>query len=243
MNVYTRIKGGQWDIKQCQHHIPVSNTPIQCFCCVDTSLWIGVNNSCVLLDMISLKLEHSIKVTSTEGVSVKRLTKSGTGVWIGLSKGATLFLYHKDTKKPIQEIDIKGSLANVISCANIQDKFDSLSVLHITSLMASSGYLWIGLSGGAVLIYRIPHFEHGLPLINGKPFLASDGHKGSVRVLAAVQTKLDMPSGRFDQFISEEKERMIGYFNSSSSIAKPYSKSTTLGRTSIEEVLRSISTN
>ena len=83
--------------------------------------------------------------------------------------------------------------------------------------MASSGYLWIGLSGGAVLIYRIPHFEHGLPFINGKPFLASDGHKGSVRVLAAVQTKLDMPSGRFDQFISEEKERMIGYFNSPSS--------------------------
>ena len=83
--------------------------------------------------------------------------------------------------------------------------------------MASSGYLWVGLSEGAVLIYRIPHFEHGLPLISGKPFLASDGHKGSVRVLAAVQTKLDIPSGRFDQFISEEKERMIGYFNSPSS--------------------------
>ena len=61
---------------------------------------------------------------------------------------------------------------------------------------------------GAIIVYRIPQF-HGLPMINGKPFLASDGHKESVRVLMAVRTKLDIPSARFDQFLSDEKERMI----------------------------------
>ena len=47
---------------------------------------------------------------------VKRLEKSGAGVWVALSRGATLYLYHKDTRKPIQEIDIRGSLANIIGC-------------------------------------------------------------------------------------------------------------------------------
>ena len=95
--------------------------------------------------------------------------------------------------------------------ANIESKFDSLPSLHITALVAAAGYLWVGSSVGATLIYRIPHM-HGLPLLNGQPFLASDGHKGTVRVLTAVQTRVDVSSVRFDQFVSDEKERMIGSF-------------------------------
>ena len=100
--------------------------------------------------------------------------------------------------------------------ANIGSKFGSLSSLHITALVAAAGYLWVGSSVGATLVYRIPHV-HGLPLLNGRPFLASDGHKGTVRVLTAIQTKVDVSSVRFDQFVSDEKERMIGSFTVKSS--------------------------
>lgn len=100
--------------------------------------------------------------------------------------------------------------------ANIGNKFGSLPSLHITALVAAAGYLWVGSSVGATLIYRIPHI-HGVPLLNGRPFLASDGHKGTVRVLTAVQTKVDVSSVRFDQFVSDERERMIGSFTNKSS--------------------------
>ena len=64
-----------------------------------------------------------------------------------------------------------------------------------------------------MLVYRIPYL-HGLPVTNGKPFLASDGHTDAVRVIVEIHTTLDLPSARFDQFVSDEKERKIGSFYS-----------------------------
>ena len=72
--------------------------------------------------------------------------------------------------------------------------------------MASRGYLWVGMSVGTILVYQIPHLN-GLPLVSGKPFLASDGHTGPVQVLLRIKTKLDISTARFDQFVSDE-ERM-----------------------------------
>ena len=90
--------------------------------------------------------------------------------------------------------------------ARIRNKFDSLDSLTITSLMASRGYLWVGTSVGTILVYQIPHLK-GLPLVSGKPFLASDGHNGPVQVLLRIRTKLDISTARYDQFVSDE-ERM-----------------------------------
>ena len=55
-------------------------------------------------------------------------------------------------------------------------------------------------------------YLHGLPMTTGKPYLASDGHTDAVRVLVDVHSSLDIPSARFDQFISDEKVRKIGSF-------------------------------
>ena len=78
--------------------------------------------------------------------------------------------------------------------------------VHVTALMASSGFLWIGTSVGLILIYHIPHLE-GIPIVSGKPYLAMDGHKGSVRVLLPVKTMATISSSRVDQFLSDEQRR------------------------------------
>ena len=98
--------------------------------------------------------------------------------------------------------------------ADIQNKFSALQSVHVSSLLVSSGYLWVGTSNGAILLYRIPYL-HGLPMTSGKPLLASDGHTDAVRVLVDVHTSLDLPSARFDQFVSDEKIRNIGSFRNS----------------------------
>lgn len=78
--------------------------------------------------------------------------------------------------------------------------------VHVTALMASSGFLWIGTSMGLILIYRIPHLE-GIPIVSGKPYLAMDGHKGAVRVLLPIKTKATITSSRVGQFLSDEQSR------------------------------------
>ena len=76
--------------------------------------------------------------------------------------------------------------------------------------MASAGFLWVGTSEGAILLYRIPRPKlKGPPIITSKPFLASDGHKEPVHFLISVETKLDISTSRFDQFLLNEKQTML----------------------------------
>ncbi len=86
------------------------------------------------------------------------------------------------------------------------DKLSNLDRLHITALMASDGYMWIGTSIGAILIYRIPQIG-GVPLVEGNPYLAMDSHKEAVRVLLTVKTVATVSSSRVSQFISDEDSR------------------------------------
>ena len=93
---------------------------------------------------------------------------------------------------------------------NLEPRLSGLDSLHITSLMASSGYLWIGTSIGVILIYKIPLLE-GVPLVSGKPHLAMDGHREAVRVLLTVKTVATVSSMRVSQFMSDERARNIGF--------------------------------
>ena len=56
---------------------------------------------------------------------------------------------------------------------------------HISSILATKGLLWLGTSLGITLVYRIPCLE-GVPLISGRPYLAYDAHKDSIRVLLSM---------------------------------------------------------
>jgi hypothetical protein len=63
---------------------------------------------------------------------VKKLEKSGSGVWVILNRGATLYLFHKDNRQIIQEIDIKGSLVNIIACTHVFNNMHAIS--HVVYL-------------------------------------------------------------------------------------------------------------
>ena len=49
--------GEHWDLNKIDHRIPLSNHPIQCFCPVSNKLWVGVQKSFVILDMVKLHIE------------------------------------------------------------------------------------------------------------------------------------------------------------------------------------------
>ena len=89
---------------------------------------------------------------------------------------------------------------------NLHSKIKSISNLHVTSLLVCRGYLWIGTSAGAVLVYRTPYLKT-IPIVTGKPYLATYGHGSGVRVLITTHTQGTLTSSRLNQFISEEQER------------------------------------
>ena len=74
--------------------------------------------------------------------------------------------------------------------------------------MAASGYLWIGTSVGAIMVYHIPHLE-SVPIVSGKPYLAMDGHVGAIRVLLTVETLETYESSRLGKFLADEQYRTV----------------------------------
>lgn len=89
---------------------------------------------------------------------------------------------------------------------NLERKLQDISSLHITSLLVCRGYLWVGTSTGATLVYRTPYLET-VPIVTGKPYLATDAHRSAVRVLLTTHTVATLTSSRLSQFISDEQER------------------------------------
>ena len=57
-----------------------------------------------------------MKVVDDPAASVSCLASSGSGVWVSTNSKATLYLFHKDSRKIIQEIDVRGSLEKIIQC-------------------------------------------------------------------------------------------------------------------------------
>ena len=84
------------------------------------------------------------------------------------------------------------------------------------------GYLWIGTSAGAVLVYRTPYLKT-IPIVTGKPYLATYGHGSGVRVLITTHTQGTLTSSRLNQFISEEQERFQEDWEATELVDESYS--------------------
>lgn len=72
-------------------------------------------------------LQASIRVTKEAGVTVTTLSSTGAGVWVALSKGGTMYLYHQDTRQSLQEINIRGSLENILNCELVNPSVSACS--------------------------------------------------------------------------------------------------------------------
>ena len=118
---------------------------------------------------------------------------------------------------------------------NLHSKIKSTSNLHVTSLLVCRGYLWIGTSAGAVLVYRTPYLKT-IPIVTGKPYLATYGHGSGVRVLITMHTQGTLTSSRLNQFISEEQERFQEDWEATELVDESYT--TTNDATSVSRIDR-----
>lgn len=87
-------------------------------------------------------------------------------------------------------------------------------VVKITSLLASPGYLWVGLSCGLIMIYQIPRLG-GVPTIVSRPFVAMDAHVTGVRMMIHVNTSAVIEKEQMTKMIEEKHDEVDGLVHSS----------------------------
>ena len=77
--------------------------------------------------------------------------------------------------------------------ADIDTRIQAVNVekVHVTSLLARGGLLWVGTDNGIIITYPLPRLG-GVPQVSGKPCVSFHGHEGAVRCLHAFRVKRNM---------------------------------------------------
>lgn len=105
------------------------------------------------------------------------MAHSGVGLWISLRNSSTICLYHTETFRHLQDINVASNV-NRINRSN--------RTVHVTALMASKGLLWVGTNVGIALSIPLPRLE-GVPIISGRANVSHHAHSGPITFFLTLQ--------------------------------------------------------
>ncbi|CAB1329492.1 unnamed protein product [Coregonus sp. 'balchen'] len=128
------------------------------------------------------------------GVSVSHMVLAGGGVWMALSEGSYIHLFHTEILKHLHEINI-STRSTFLSPGKYSVEGQQGSV-WVTSLLISQGLLWVGTTQGIIITLPMPKQE-GIPKITGKGMTSVNTHCGLVDFLVATSSTLS-PDMLFD---------------------------------------------
>ncbi|XP_049780303.1 rho guanine nucleotide exchange factor 10 isoform X3 [Schistocerca cancellata] len=114
--------------------------------------------------------------------SVNLMAHSGIGLWISLKNSSTICLYHTETFKHLQDINIASNIACLPRGSG------NGGPVTVTALMACKGLLWVGTDAGVCLTVPLPRLE-GVPIISGRVNISYHAHFGPISFLLALQPR------------------------------------------------------
>lgn len=116
------------------------------------------------------------------------MAHSGIGLWISLRNSSVICLYHTETFKHLQDINIASNVLRVTSSQRDSANNHSNKSVFVTALMASKGLLWVGTNVDVSLTIPLPRLE-GVPIISGCVNISYHAHFGPVTFLMPLLPK------------------------------------------------------
>lgn len=162
--------------------------------------------------------QKSFSVQHEHVGNVNLMAHSGIGLWVSLKNSSTICLYHTETFKHLQDINIASNVLRVTSpssgssdCSN-RDCVNSKGLsVTVTALMACKGLLWVGTNVGISLTIPLPRLE-GVPIISGRVNISYHAHFGPISFLLALQprsTGVNLHSPKQQEEDEEDEEEGI----------------------------------
>ncbi|CAD5217693.1 unnamed protein product [Bursaphelenchus okinawaensis] len=133
---------------------------------VEDKIWAAYRNCIVIIDPTDLTIETAFVAHPRKDSQVKHMVWAGEGVWVSIRLDSTIRLYHPQTLRHLQDVDIEPYLAVMLG----NTKIDHLH-LRITSLAVLNRKLWIGTGTGVII--AVPLSNEG----NEKVEIGNDENK------------------------------------------------------------------
>ncbi|XP_070108925.1 rho guanine nucleotide exchange factor 10 isoform X13 [Equus caballus] len=184
--IYAKAQDGSWNSEP-QKVIKLGVLPVRSLLLMEDTLWAASGGQVFVISVETHTIENQLEAHQEEGMVVSHMAVAGVGIWIAFTSGSTLRLFHTETLKHLQDINIATPVHHMLP---------GPQRLSVTSLLVCHGLLMVGTSLGVVVALPVPRLQ-GIPKVTGRGMVSYHAHNGPVKFLvvatAALKTDKDKP--------------------------------------------------
>lgn len=185
--IYRRAYDGVWMLKDPQVVLlGDSGLPVPSILPINMNIYAACANRVYVLNALNGEIQRNFEVHHGSNQQVNLMAHSGIGLWISLKNSTMLCLYHTETFKHLQDINIASS---VLRSDGKKEQAVNNSAIYVTALMACKGLLWVGTNVGIAVTIPLPRLE-GVPIISGGISMSCHAHFGPITFLLPLVPKV-----------------------------------------------------
>ena len=204
--LFKRQVDGTWNLRD-PFVISLGSEPVSCLMPINASVYAACGKKVWVLNAVSGDVMKSFSAQHEHVGSVKLMAHSGVGLWVALKNSSTVCLYHTETFKHLQDINIASNVLRVTRSNSSNSCGDNLNnnqtAVTVTALLACKGLLWVGTNVGISLTIPLPRLE-GVPIISGRVNISYHAHFGPITFLLAIQNPKNTINCATDEIADEE---------------------------------------
>ncbi|KAG4078905.1 hypothetical protein HA402_007455 [Bradysia odoriphaga] len=179
LEIFRRSGDGEWNLKASQTVTLMENSKVSHLLPIKDNVYAACGRKVWVVNGSSGDILKPFDVHHVDGernLSVNLMAHSGIGLWVSLKSSNIICLYHTETFKHLQDINIAS---NVLRLTSSRDSVNSKSSIFVTTLMACKGLLWVGTNVGIALTIPLPRLE-GVPIMSGGVSISYHAHFGPI---------------------------------------------------------------
>ncbi|KAM5311299.1 rho guanine nucleotide exchange factor 10 isoform 4-T8 [Glossophaga mutica] len=175
--IYAKAQDGSWDSEP-QKVVRLGVLPVRSLLITEDTLWAASGGQVFIISAETHTVEGQLEAHQEEGMVVSHMAIAGVGIWIAFTSGSTLRLFHTETLKHLQDINIATPVHHMLP---------GHQRLSATSLLVCHGLLMVGTSLGLVVALPVPRLQ-GIPKVTGRGMVSYHAHNGPIKFLVAATT-------------------------------------------------------
>ncbi len=195
LQIFRRFLNGdesssEWNLKASQNVLLIDSAPVSHILSINENIYAACGTKVWVINGLSGQIQKPFDVHQTEGgecnLSVNLMAHSGIGLWVSLKSSNIICLYHTETFKHLQDINIASNVLKLTSSRH--GSVNQKSSIFVTALMACKGLLWVGTNVGICLTIPLPRLE-GVPIMSGGVSISYHAHFGPVTFMLPLVLK------------------------------------------------------
>lgn len=192
---------GRWLLKEPQTVSLGLPDPVTNILSINANVYAGCGQKVWVLNAYNGEVQKSFEIqhgtNNGSNQPVHLMAHSGIGLWVALKNSSVVCLYHTETFKHLQDINIASNVLRVTSSQ--RDTVNNNSSVFVTALLACKGLLWVGTNVGISLTIPLPRLE-GVPIISGGVNISFHAHFGPITFLLPL-----LPRSYYKPTLSESQ--------------------------------------